>query len=531
MKYSDFAGTGTLIRLFLRRDRIWLLVWVLLPLLLAMGQVSFVMALPNWQEFIAELSVNPLTGALLGPIVPLTMAGAIIWRSAIQGTAAVAIASLFTVIRHTRTEEETGRSELIRGGVVGRNAPLTAALILTCTANLVAGILAALGLIGKGLPADGAFLFGLTIAVAGWFFAGVGALSAQLREHAGDARGIALAAFGVGFLLLVWNNVGGGYTGWAWFSPMAWYRLTQPFAGNHGWVLLVLAALSAIPVTVLYALSARRDLGAGLLKPRLGPAEAAPGLRSPLALAWRLHRGTIVAWTAGSVLLGAGIGAFVPNVADGISDILANMGGFNWLVKLGNREAYMAVIIYIVSLNAGMVVYAIATVLRLRREETENRAEMLLAKPVSRTRWMSSHLILAFGGSASLLLAFGLAAGLGWGLAIGDVSSVLPRTLAMSLSKIPVVWLMAGIAAMLYGLLPQVASILSWSMLALFIVIEMAWEAQAVSWSAMQLTPFAYVHYTIPITELPVLPLFWLTFLAVVLTGIGLIGFRRRSIG
>ena len=144
---------------------------------------------------------------------------------------------------------------------------------------------------------------------------------------------------------------------------------------------------------------------------------------------------------------------------------------------------------------------------------------------------MSSYLIIAFAGSAFLQIVLGLAAGLGWGLSIGDVGSVLPRVLGMSISKIPAVWVMVGITALLYGLLPRVSTILSWSFLALFIIIEIAWEAQVVDWSVMRLIPFSYVHYTIPISELPIIPLFGLAGTAALLTGLGLIGFSHRSIG
>lgn len=531
MKKNDFAGTFTLMRLFLRRDRFLLPVWILLPLFVTLGQVKFIVALPDWQNFIAELSASPLAGSLLGPVVPLSLAGAIIWRSSIQGAMIVALGSLLTVIRHTRTEEEKGRSELIRGGMAGYHAGLTAALIMTCSANLIAGILAAFVLIGNGLPVNGSLLFGLTITASGWFFSGIGALSAQLRENAGGARGISMAVIGVAFLLMVWNNVSGAYTGWAWFTPMSWHRLTQPFDGNHGWVLSVFAAFTAIPVIAAYTLSVRRDLGSALLKPRLGPTVGSPGLNSPLALALRLHQSAIFSWTIGVIFIGAGIGAVVPTVSGNISDMLANMGSFEWLVKIGNREAFMAVVIYIISLMVGMSVYAIATVLRLQKEETGNLAEPILARPVSRIGWMSSYLIIAFAGSAFLQIVLGLAAGLGWGLSIGDVGSVLPRVLGMSISKIPAVWVMVGITALLYGLLPRVSTILSWSFLALFIIIEIAWEAQVVDWSVMRLIPFSYVHYTIPISELPIIPLFGLAGTAALLTGLGLIGFSHRSIG
>src|SRR5690606_22661862 len=112
--------------------------------------------------------------------------------------------------------------------------------------------------------------------------------------------------------------------------------------------------------------------------------------------------------------------------------------------------------------------------------------------------------------SAFLLLALGVAAGLGRGLAMGDSNHLLPRALGMSLSKIPAVWAMAGIAALVYGLLPRAASFVIWSILGLFVLVEMLWEAQLVGWQVLQLTPFAYAHYTIPSSELPLLPLFGL---------------------
>lgn len=534
MNQNYFVGTGTLLRLFLRRDRFLLPIWVFMPMLLLWSQASFVTALPDWQEFLAELTTNPLAGAMLGPVVPLTTAGAVIWRGFVQGSLVVIIGSLLTVIRHTRTEEEAGRSELIRGGVVGRHAILTAALVLTCVANLVAGLLAALALIANGFSVDGSLLFGFTITATGCFFTGIGALCAQFREHAGSAKSIAFAILGLGMLLLIWNNVGGGYTGWAWLAPQAWYRLTKPFAGNDRGALLALFILSAIPMIGAYVLSIHRDLGAGLFQQRLGPSAGAPSLRSPLTLAWKLHRGTMMGWTIGMVFIGAAIGTVIPSISESIGDMLSNMWVDVWvemIEKIGNREAFMAVAIYILSLMTGVTIYGIATVLRLRKEERENLAEPLLARPVSRMGWMSSHLILGFIGSAFLQLVLGLAAGLGWGLTIGDVSGVLPRVLGMSISKIPIVWVMVGIAAMLYGLLPRAASVLSWSLVVLFVVIEMLWEAQVVDWSVMRFSPFSYAHYTIPISELPILPLLGLICLAAALTGIGLMGFKRRSIG
>ncbi len=112
------------------------------------------------------------------------------------------------MIRHTRRDEETGRSELIRAYVVGPYANLTAALLLTGILNLSAGVLIALSIIALGGAAGGSFLLGATMSAVGCFFAGIGALGVQLRENSGTARGIGLAVLGLGIVMMVLNNLG-----------------------------------------------------------------------------------------------------------------------------------------------------------------------------------------------------------------------------------------------------------------------------------------------------------------------------------
>lgn len=132
--------------------------------------------------------------------------------------------------------------------------------------------------------------------------------------------------------------------------------------------------------------------------------------------------------------------------------------------------------------------------------------------------------------SVLILLALGLASGLGWGIAAGEFTH-FSRVLGMSLSKISSVWTIIAIAALLYGWLPRIGSVLNWLLLGAWIFIEMLWEVGIVGWSAMQWTPFAYAHYSVPIHELSLAPLVVLTALTAGLTWVGLIGFRRRSIG
>lgn len=531
MKASDFTGTGTLVTLFLRRDRFMLLLWVLLPVILVLGVVATFTAMANqgMQNVLADFNSDPLVSALLGPVMSFDLPGAIVWRGVSQVTLTLRIGSLLTVIRHTRADEETGRSELIRAYVTGRYANLTAALILTYLGNLAAGLLVSLTIIGFGGAPSGSFLFGATMSATGFFFAGIGALGVQLRETSGSAQGIGVAALGLALLMVFMNNFGGGDTFLRWVTPMAWQRVTRPFAGNHGWSLLYFVAFAAVPVVIAYILSTRRDLGAGVLPASSGPREAAPHLSSPLALAWRQHRGSFISWLMGTVLYTTVFAAISPGLsnAGGISGWLSNLGGMNWADKAGLGYVFIGVGIYLMSLF--VAVYAMTAVLHLKKEENEGRTEMLIDKPVSRIRWMSSHLIVASCCSAALLLVMGLAGGLAYGLVAGDLSSGLWRIFGMSVSKIPPVWTLLGVTALLYGLWPRMTA-LGWVVWGSFSMLEVAWEGQIVDWSLMHISPFAYAHYTIDVSSLPLLPLFWLLCLSAGLTGIGLFGFRKRDI-
>ena len=122
----------------------------------------------------------------------------------------------------------------------------------------------------------------------------------------------------------------------------------------------------------------------------------------------------------------------------------------------------------------------------------------------------------------------GLFIGLGFGLSAGDVGGVLPRLLLRTLAVLPAVWVMAGIAAALYGLLPKFAAAVTWAALGLFFLLELGWELQQVSQVVFDLSPFAYVHWSLPVS-LP--PLLGLSLAAAVLFALGVVGLRRRDIG
>lgn len=127
---------------------------------------------------------------------------------------------------------------------------------------------------------------------------------------------------------------------------------------------------------------------------------------------------------------------------------------------MGLGYVFISVSFYLISLF--VAVYAMTAVLRLQKEENEGRAEMLLDKHVGRIRWMSSYLIVAALCSAVLLVAMGIVGGLVYGIASGDLTREFWHIFSMSVSKIPPVWTLIGVAALLYGLWPRITA-LGWA--------------------------------------------------------------------
>ena len=157
-------GTGKLIRLILRRDRVVMPLWVLFLCVAPIGLASSIANLfptAAGRQTYYDTSVGNATFiALYGRLPGASLGELVAWRSGFVPVM-VGLVSLLTVIRHTRTEEEAGRRELIGSTVVGRHAGLAAALIATVGANVVLGLLLALGMMGQHLPAAGSLAFGV----------------------------------------------------------------------------------------------------------------------------------------------------------------------------------------------------------------------------------------------------------------------------------------------------------------------------------------------------------------------------------
>jgi ABC-2 type transport system permease protein len=367
---------------------------------------------------------------------------------------AVPLMGVFLMTRMTRLEEETGRMELLRAGVVGRTAALKSALVLTSSALLVmgAGMASALAVLGLNWP--GVVLYPLALALLGIMFTAVGALCAQLVASSRVVTALGLAVLVVAFVLRGIGDVRDNAL--VWLSPLGWAEQTRAFGDARWWPLLLLITAAIAASVAALRLAERRDLGEGMFARRRGSAAASPVLLGSFGFAARRHRNAVVGWSVISALVGAGFGS----VGDSFNTAAADNKTLQDVLG-GGRSAANAFVSFVVILVALICIgFVISGVGRAADEERDDRLEPLLAGALSRPRWCAGHAVALVVGVTFVALAGGLGLGISNAITTGDSSQVW-RLMGATIAYLPAAALLLGLSAALYGLKPSLLWI-SW---------------------------------------------------------------------
>jgi ABC-2 type transport system permease protein len=520
---AALTGAGVLLRLALRRDRIKLPAWTL-GIALLIPYFSAVIARVNPDRASLQTAVEamnvPLLRLFAGPAFGLeeaTLQRYLISAYFVEFLLLAPLMNILLIARHTRAEEQSGRAELIRAAVVGRHASLTAAFVLAVITNAVLALLMTATAIGVGLPAGSALLFGAGTAATGLVFAAVTGVTAQLTERSRAAGAIAGAVLGVVWLIRAIGALQDLHGSWVtWLSPMAWAQHTQVLADERWWPLTLSVLLTGVVMAIAYGLSARRDLCAGLVAVRPGPARASGWLRSPAALALRLQRPSILGWGIGLGAAGLVLGGLTSAMREGMAAEF--IGG-----DLDMVDGYLSLTVVFLAVLVG--IFTVLSVTRARSEEVHGRVAPLLATPTGRWAWFGSTLLVTALAAVALLALSGLTLGLGAALSLGD-SAFVGEVSAVMLARVPEVLVMLAIAAALFGFAPR-ALAMAWIVLAYGGGVRF-WGTDLPSW-LQGLSPFNHIP-RMPIEDFRLTPLVVLTALAAALALIGLYGFRRRDV-
>ncbi|MEO6144257.1 MAG: ABC transporter permease, partial [Dermatophilaceae bacterium] len=312
-----------------------------------------------------------------------------------------------------------------------------------------------------------------------------------------------------------------------WLSPIGWVQQTRAFAGERWWALGIPLVVGVALTTLAVSLESRRDFGAGLRPSPLGPERAAPGLSTAVGLAWRLHRGSLLAWTIGMAIGAAAFGSVANGVLDifkgnaQLEEILQRIGGGQSLI-----DAFFAAILPVLATIA--TIHSVQAMLRLRSEEIETRAEQVLGTAVTRTRLLGSHLAHAVASPPILMTVVGLSAGGAYAVSVHDASKVW-AVLGGALVMIPAMWAFTGVTMALTGLAPE-RSALAWGVLAGCGVLGELGPVLRLPDTILRISPFANVPQ-FPGADLDLVPLAVLSLIAIALTTAGIRGFQRRDIG
>ena len=460
-----YAGSLLVARHALRRDRLLVTVWTALLVLVVYASAA---ATGTLYESTADqvraaeaINTNPAVVALYGPILDEQSLGELAMTK-VTVLYAVILALMFVVVvrRHTRGEEESGHAELLGGTAIGRDALLAAAVLEGAVLALGVGGLAALADIAGGLPVAGSVGFGASWAGTGLVAVAVTAVACQLAASSRTCFGIAGAALAGLYLMRAVGDVNAEWL--SWLTPFGWNTRLSAWSDPRWWVLLLYVVLAGVLVWAAQVLQARRDLGSGLLPARPGPAHGSPQLADVMALTWRVHRPALLGWTVGVAALGTVLGAIAP----GVGDLLDTAAGRRLIESIGGGAGALgdALLAAVLSMSAVVITcFGLSVVVRGTTDEHDGRTEQVLATATSRSRALVAGLVVAFGGAAWLLAVTGLATGVGLGRDVGGLVEA-------GLAQLPAVWVVTGLAALLYAVRSG-WSVIGWGLVGLFFVL------------------------------------------------------------
>ncbi len=531
---GSFVGTGALLRLALRRDRVRIPVWVVLSALMTVAVAQSWDRLYPTEEsrraLAATLSGDPTLSSILGPLLdPLSTGGLTAWRIGSGSLLVLGLVASFLVVRHSRTDEAEGRGELVLAAPVGRAAPLAAALL--CAAVLLGSfaVLTAVLLSSLGLGVAGSVAFAFTQSLAAMVSATIAGVTAQLARSSRGANGLAGLAIGAAFVITSSGNAQAGGSPLQWATPYGWAQQTRAYADERWWLLGLSAAVAAVLAAVALHVAVRRDLADGLLAQRRGSDGAASWITGPVALAWWLDRTYLAVWAIGFAVLGAFEGSLLTTSVDlvaknpSLAEVITTLAGGTTNL----RDAFLVTMTGLFGLVAAG--YGVSTALRLRSEEVDGRAEMVLSSARSRTAWLAGHGSTALVGSTLLLVVGGLALGLVSGVSSGDALAQGWRAMVATLLTAPPLWLLITVVLALVGVRPRWAAPVGWAVLVWCVLTGYFGAILGLPEWVTQTSPFGHVPLW-PAQPMRWLPVLVLTAVAGALLAVGVLGVRRRDL-
>ena len=419
-----------------------------------------------------------------------TVGGYSAWR--VGGTLAI-LAAVFGVlgaVRALRTEEDTGRAEIVLAGAIARRTVFVAAIGAVGAGVALLWLGETVGFIAGSLPVGESAYLALATATVAAVFAGVGALACQLAPARRIALELGNAVVAVSLLARVVADTSSGLGWLRWLTPLGWAEELRPFAGPQPLVLVLPVLATALVLALAARIAAARDLGTGILSAHDSASPRLRLLSSPSAQALRDERASLVIWGASVAAFALVLGMVSASISSaGISKSIRREIARLGTGSIATPTGYVSFVFIFFVLAVSL--FACAQIGAARQQEADEQLETLLALPVGRVRWLGGRLLLALCAAAALSLVAGAFT---WaGASAQGVSMSLPRLLEAGANCLPTTVLFLGLAALAYALVPRASAGIAYGLVSVAFLWQLVGALLGVPKLLLELTPFAHV--------------------------------------
>ena len=535
MSSGALTRMGSVLKLTLRLDRVWLPGWALACVVFIVCFIPLLPALVDSEEMLTilkETMSSPAVVALCGMIYGEEYTFGVMYTQMmfVWSALVVVLMNIFLVDRHTRKDEESGRLELISALPVGRAAPLASLALIVVAVNVIVALLISVCMVSFNLESidlAGSLVYGAGVGGIGLIFGALTMLFAQITSTSKSTLGFSFAVLGISYLLRAVGDMGAdpATSPLGFISPFGLGERTYPFYENLWWPIAVMVGVAIVLATLAFMLNVRRNQGSGLLPARRGKAHARRLLTNQFALSFRLMRSTIIAWAVILFFLALSYGSVFNDLASFYEESPLIQAFFG---ASGAEENLLE--ISIGTLIAMMSIISVAPVViivnHLRVEERSKRLELVYSTASSKL-----FSLLGYAGIAAivallfqLLTAFGM-----WAGAAATMSDPIAMDvfLKAALNILPPILVFEGLAVLLIGCAPRLIPLV-WGYLAYAFYVEYLGGAFDLPEAFVKLSPFGIVS-RYPSEAFDPVPFVALLAVFVAMSAAGLAFYRARD--
>jgi len=480
-KFENYKSPGSAIARFVsRRTFKSAVLWAFIfAIYMASKSVGYAKAYPTVSSrigFTKSLGNNVGLNAILGtPHSLVSIAGYTAWN--VFGIISLigAVWGLLIATKYFRGEEEKGRSELLlTGQTTQKNAALNILGGLgSCWLILLAVTALLFAVIGKihtlNFTVSGSLFFALASVSSIALFISVGAFTSQLMPTRTRASTIAVAFFGLSFLIRAMADTTSSH----WLlnlTPLGWIEKLQPLSGSQPIWLLPIIGLILIFCILTVWLAGNRDLGSSTFADHDSAKAKTWLLNTPLAAAIRLTRAASLTWLLVIFIFGFFYGLITKSAIKALDSRTFNHG----LTKIEHTshinlgELFLGIVFFM--LMVLIMAYVASAMTKVREDEAEGYVDNLLVRKVSRLNWLAGRvgIIVVVVGLSSLTTSVAvwlgtINQGLGFSfhtLWLAGLNAVIPALLAI------------GICVFCYGFFPRRTALVAYGIIAWSFLID-----------------------------------------------------------